>query len=167
MTELDEAFAPTDDPDRYSVTRDVSSREILDKARAIIGERFSRGEQLRSAIEVRQYLQVALAALEQEVFACIFLDNRHRVIQFEKLFFGTIDGTSVYPREIVRRCLDHNAAAVILTHNHPSGVPEPSTADKHITKRITRALNLIDVRVLDHIVVGAEASVSFSERGML
>ncbi|MEM1141420.1 MAG: DNA repair protein RadC [Pseudomonadota bacterium] len=167
MTEPDEAFEPTDDPDRYSVNRDVSSRDILDKAQRIVRERFARGKQLRSPAAVQQYLQIALAPLEQEVFACIFLDTRNRVIQFEKLFFGTIDGTSVYPREIVRRCLDHNAAAVILTHNHPSGAPEPSDADEHITKRITQALNLIDVRVLDHIVVGAEASVSFSERGLL
>jgi DNA repair protein RadC len=101
-----------------------------------------------------------------EVFACLFLDTRHRVIAFEELFRGTIDGASVHPRELVRRALEHNAAAVILAHNHPSGVAEPSAADRQITTRLKDALALVDVRVLDHCVVGDEI-VSFAERGLL
>ncbi|VAW93941.1 UPF0758 family protein, partial [hydrothermal vent metagenome] len=96
-----------------------------------------------------------------------FLDTRHRVIEFEELFRGTIDGASVHPREVLRRALAHNAAAVILAHNHPSGIAEPSRADRHITERLTDALALVDVRVLDHLVVGDGEVVSFAERGWL
>ncbi len=99
----------------------------------------------------------------QEVFAIVFLDNRHRVIAYEELFYGTIDGASVHPREIVRKALEHNAAAVILAHNHPSGIAEPSTADERLTSRVREALGLIDVRVLDHIIVGGDTTYSFAE----
>ena len=102
-----------------------------------------------------------------EVFAALFLDTRHRVICFEELFSGTIDGASVHPREVVRRALAHNAAAVILSHNHPSGVAEPSDADRRVTERLRDALSLVDVRVLDHIVVGDRETASFAERGWL
>ncbi|WP_419606150.1 JAB domain-containing protein, partial [Thiolapillus sp.] len=105
--------------------------------------------------------------LAAEVFACLFLDNRHRIIAFEELFQGTIDGASVYPREVVRRCLHHNAAAVIFSHNHPSGVAEPSHADEQITLRLREALALIDIRVLDHVIVGSDSSTSLAERGLL
>lgn len=103
----------------------------------------------------------------REVFACLFLDNRHRLIAYEELFFGTIDGAAVYPREVVRRCLEHNAAAVILCHNHPSGVAEPSEADRTITRRLSDALQLVDVRVLDHLVLGERQWTSLAERGWL
>ncbi len=114
-----------------------------------------------------RYLKSRLAAYPYEVFACLFLDNRHRVIAFEELFRGTIDGASVHPREVVRRCLAHNAAAVILAHNHPSGVAEPSSADRAITLRLRDALGLIDVRVLDHFVIGEGVPTSLARRGWL
>jgi len=111
-------------------------------------------------------LQQRLRDYPYEVFACLFLDNRNRLIAFEELFRGTIDGASVHAREVVRKALHHNAAAVILSHNHPSGVAEPSDADQQITVRLKEALSLVDVRVLDHIVVGDE-TVSMAERGMI
>jgi DNA repair protein RadC len=101
------------------------------------------------------------------VFSCLYLDNRHRVLAFEELFRGTLNGTAVYPREIIKRALEHNAAAVILVHNHPSGVAEPSRADELLTTRVREALQLVDVRLLDHLVVGDGEVVSFSERGLL
>ena len=101
------------------------------------------------------------------MFACLFLDTRHRIITYEELFRGTIDGASVHPREVVRRALQHNAAAVIFAHNHPSGVAEPSQADQRLTRRLSEALGLIDVRVLDHLVIGDHAAVSFAQRGMI
>ena len=114
----------------------------------------------------KDYVKLQLARYEHEVFACLWLDNRNRVINFNKLFRGTIDGASVYPREVVKAALKHNAAAVIFAHNHPSGVAEPSQADEAITRRLKEALSLIDVRVLDHLVVGSEV-ISFAERGLL
>lgn len=111
----------------------------------------------------RQRLQRA----PHEVFACMFLDSRHRMLAFEELFQGTIDGSEVHPREVVRRCLAHNAAAVIFGHNHPSGVAEPSAADRQITRRLQDALALIDVRVLDHFIVGEGEPYSFAARGMI
>ena len=114
----------------------------------------------------KDFVKLQLATYEHEVFACLFMDNRNRVIAYEELFRGTIDGASVYPREVVKACLSHNAAAVIFAHNHPSGISEPSLADKSITKRLNDALALIDVRVLDHLIVGEEVT-SFAERGLL
>ena len=114
----------------------------------------------------KDYVKLQLATFEHEVFACLFMDNRNRVITFEKLFRGTIDGASVYPREVVKACLSHNAAAVIFAHNHPSGVAEPSQADIRITERLKKALALVDIRVLDHLIVGDEV-ISFAERGLL
>ena len=105
--------------------------------------------------------------LPHEVFAVLFLDNRHRVIAFEEMFRGTIDGASVHPREVVRRSLQHNAAALILCHNHPSGVAEPSQADRRITARLSDALGLIDVRVLDHLIIGDQECCSMARRGLL
>ncbi len=114
-----------------------------------------------------RYLKSRLCGYPYEVFACLFLDSRHRVIAFEELFRGSLSGASVHPREVVRRCLAHNAAAVILAHNHPSGVAEPSQDDRAITLRLREALGLIDVRVLDHIVVGDALPISLAERGWL
>jgi DNA repair protein RadC len=114
----------------------------------------------------KDFVKLKLFDYEHEVFACLFLDNRNRVITFEELFRGTIDGASVYPREVVKACLSHNAAAVIFAHNHPSGIAEPSQADIAITERLRKALALIDVRVLDHLIVGDQVT-SFSERGLL
>ncbi len=114
----------------------------------------------------RNYLKLKMRNYEHEVFACMFLDNQHRVLSFEELFRGTIDGASVHPREVVKRALHYNAAAVIFVHNHPSGSHEPSKADENITKELKRSLELIDVRVLDHFVVG-EKVTSFAERRLL
>jgi len=122
---------------------------------------------LSSPADTRTYLKARLRAYPYEVFAVIFLDNRHRVIAFEELFNGTIDGASVHPREVLRRALYHNAAALILAHNHPSGIAEPSAADKAITRRLQDALALVDVRVLDHFVIGDEDAISFADRGLL
>jgi DNA repair protein RadC len=113
------------------------------------------------------YLRARIGAYPYEVFACIFLDNRHRILAFEELFRGTIDGASVHPREVVRRCLAHNAAAIVLAHNHPSGVAEPSQADRAITAELNRALETIQVRVLDHFIIGAGMPTSFAARGLL
>lgn len=114
-----------------------------------------------------RYLKSRLCAYPYEVFACLFLDNRHRVIAFEELFRGSIHGASVHPREVVRRCLAHNAAAVILAHNHPSGIAEPSQDDRTITLRLREALGLIEVRVLDHIVIGDGLPISLAQRGWI
>ena len=105
--------------------------------------------------------------LDHELFCCLYLDNRHRVLRFDELFRGTIDGTSVYPREVVKEALLINAAAVILAHNHPSGVAEPSQADERITKRLKSALDLVDIRLLDHLIVGEGAATSLASRGLL
>jgi DNA repair protein RadC len=139
---------------------------VLEMSRRHLHETLQRGDALTSPEDTRRYLISRLRDRHQEVFACLFLDNRHRVIVFEELFYGTIDGASVHPREVVRRAMTHNAAAVILAHNHPSGVSEPSQADRRITERLKEALALIDVRVLDHVVVG-DVCVSFAERGLL
>lgn len=139
---------------------------VLEMAKRHLFEQLTRGDALCSPAQTRQYLAAQLAAYPHEVFACLFLDNRNRVISFEKMFYGTIDGASVYPREVVRMALKRNAAAVIFAHNHPSGVAEPSQADEQITQRLKDALALVDIRVLDHFVVGDEV-VSFAERGLL
>ena len=139
----------------------------LELGRRYLATRLRRETTFTSPEQTRQYLSLRLRGRPFEVFACLFLDNRHRLIAFEELFTDTIDGASVHPREVVRRCLAHNAAAVILAHNHPSGVAEPSRADRQITRRLQQALDLIDVRVLDHLVVGDGDPVSFAERGLL
>lgn len=115
----------------------------------------------------RQFLQLKLNAYSREVFACLFLDNQHRLIKYEEMFFGTIDGASVHPREVVKRALELNAAALIFAHNHPSGVTEPSQADRRITSRLQSALSLVDIRVLDHLVIGDADCTSFAEQGLL
>jgi DNA repair protein RadC len=139
----------------------------LELARRHLEETVRRGPALGSPDAVRRFLRARLRDLPHEVFCCLHLDNRNRVIAFEELFRGTIDGASVHPREVVKRALAQNAAALILAHNHPSGVAEPSQADEVITRRLKSALALVDIRVLDHLVVGDAACVSFAERGLL
>ncbi len=126
-----------------------------------------RGDALSSPGKVRRYLSLQLSGVQHEIFAALFLDNRHRVIVFEELFNGTIDGAAVYPREVMKRCLAANAAAVIFAHNHPSGVAEPSDADISITRKLSDALALIDVRVLDHLIIGQGVQTSLAERGLM
>ena len=146
--------------------RPLSDEALIDAAVAALQRRFPRGEALTSPEQTKRYLQLRLGREASEVFAALWLDNRHRVLEFTELSRGTIDGASVYPREVVKSALTFNAAACILTHNHPSGQAEPSAADRAITRRLQDALKLIDVRVLDHIVVGSEC-FSFAERGLL
>ena len=123
--------------------------------------------QISSPADTTEFLRAKLAYQEREVFACVYLDHRHRVLGYQELFYGTIDGASVHPREVVKAALALNAAAVIFSHNHPSGVAEPSRADENLTRRLKEALALVDIRVLDHIVIGGLESVSFAERGLL
>ena len=153
--------------DAEGVTRPATADEILDAARTILARRVRKGSALSSPHATRDFLRLQLATRDHEVFAILFLDNRHRLIEFVPLFRGTIDGATVYPREVVKEALARNAAAVILAHNHPSGVAEPSHADELITGRLRDALGLVDVRVLDHFVVTGDAIVSFAERGLL
>ncbi len=140
---------------------------VLEMARRHLEQELAQSSPLTDPAATRRYLQAALRDRPHEVFACLYLDNRHRVLAFEELFRGTIDGPSVYPREVVKAALKHNCAAIIFAHNHPSGVAEPSQADRSLTDRLQRALELVDIRVLDHIVVGEGAPVSFAERGWL
>ncbi|TVP89216.1 MAG: JAB domain-containing protein [Thioalkalivibrio sp.] len=139
---------------------------VLEMGRRHLAAALERGDAITSPAATRAFLSARLRDYPYEVFACLFLDNRHRMLAFEELFRGTIDGASVHPREIVRRVLHHNAAAVILAHNHPSGVAEPSRADEAITRRVQEALGLLDVRVLDHVIV-ADETLSFAERGLI
>ncbi len=125
------------------------------------------GVAIRCPSDTESYLAARLSHLGHEVFCCLYLDNRHRVLRFDELFRGTIDGTSVYPREVVKEALAINAAAVIVAHNHPSGVAEPSNADERITQRLKAALELVDIRLLDHLVIGHGSAVSLASRGLL
>lgn len=151
----------------YSFTDKVRPQDIIDLAAKIMDQQVSRGEHLTATDQTKRYLSLQIGRLEHEIFCCLFLDNRHRVISFDRMFTGTIDGASVYPREVVKAALKHNASAVIFAHNHPSGVSEPSPADHALTRRLQDALNLVDVRVLDHIVVGESEATSFAERGLV
>ena len=144
----------------------VQMQAVVEMSRRYLEEKLHRGDVMNNAGDVKQYLKSRLQQYPFEVFACLFLDNKHRVIEYEELFRGTIDSASVHPREVVRRVLHHNAAAVILAHNHPSGVAEPSHSDTVITNKLKQALEMIDVRVLDHFIIGDEI-VSFAERGLL
>jgi DNA repair protein RadC len=144
----------------------VQLKAVVEMSRRYLEEDIKRGDALTDVTSVRQYLQHRLRSYPYEVFACLFLDNKHRVIEYEELFRGTIDSASVHPREVIRRTIHHNAAAVIFAHNHPSGVAEPSQADHRITDKLKDALSMLDVRVLDHFIIGDEV-VSFAERGYL
>lgn len=140
---------------------------VLEMGRRHLWERLQRGDTLSSPEDTRRFLLARLRDYPHEVFACLLLDNRHRVIAFEEMFRGTIDAASVYPREIVKLALARNAAALIIAHNHPSGVAEPSRADERLTQRLKEALALVDIRLLDHFVIGDGDVVSFAERGLL
>ncbi|RYY02896.1 MAG: JAB domain-containing protein [Gammaproteobacteria bacterium] len=140
---------------------------VLEMGRRHLSASLKEGDALTSPDLVRSYLSAQLRHQPREVFAVLFLDNQHRLIAYDELFFGTIDGASVYPREVVKKALARNCSAVILAHNHPSGVAEPSQADQRITQRLQDALSLVDVRVIDHMVVGDREVISFAERGLL
>ena len=130
-------------------------------------EILTRGEILSSSTGVRRYLGYRLGRREREIFGALFLDTRHHLISNEELFFGSVDRAMVYPREVIKSCLKHNASAVILYHNHPSGVPEPSASDIQVTSRIAMLLQELDVRLVDHVVVGGSEQISFAERGLI
>ena len=147
--------------------REATAAEILAAARERLSRRVRRGATLASPKATRDYLALRLGTLEYEVFCLIHLDNRHRVIDFQELFRGTIDGASVYPREVVKEALRRNTAACILLHNHPSGVAEPSQADEMITRRLKESLATVDIRVLDHLIVAGSEVISFAEKGLL
>ncbi|GAA0789474.1 RadC family protein [Marinobacterium sediminicola] len=145
----------------------VQLQAVLEMSRRHLEAQLTRESALESPAMVRRYLASRLRHEPREVFACLLLDNRHRVIRYQALFFGTINAASVHPREVVKLALAHNAAALILAHNHPSGVAEPSLADRQITDRLIQALGLVEIRVLDHIVIGDGESISFAERGLI
>ena len=147
--------------------RPASKHEILESASAYIRTQMIGTLPLDSPAATARYLIAQLSAYEHEVFGMIVMDNRHRCIDVQHLFRGTIDGASVHPREVVKAALVSNASSVIFFHNHPSGVCEPSTADELITRRLREALALIDIRVLDHIIVAGQQTLSFAERGLL
>jgi DNA repair protein RadC len=149
-----------------------TAKYVLLQAALELGRRHLEGtlkrrDVLTSPAATRAFLSAQLRRWPHEVFACLFLDNRHRVISFEEMFRGTIDSATVHPREVVKRALEHNAAAVILAHNHPSGIAEPSRADELLTQRLRDALSLVDIRVLDHLIVGDGEVVSLAERGLI
>ncbi len=146
---------------------EIEQTSLVSIALRLLEHKHQPGTCLTSPAETCKYLRLYLGERRVEVFGCIFLDNRNRVIATEELFHGTIDGASIYPRGVVERTLSFNAAAVIIFHNHPSGVVEPSQADIAITKRLKDALGMIDVRVLDHYIIGATATMSFAERGLI
>ena len=140
---------------------------VIQEAIGILETRLTKGAELTEAQSAKHYCQLQLAGEQEEHFGCLFLDTKHRLITFERLFQGTIGTTAVYPRVVLKRVVQTNAAAVIFTHNHPSGCPEPSAQDIKITQQLIQLLNTIDVRVLDHIVVGTEGVESFAERGII
>lgn len=161
------------DQRRFCATRGLGSAKyaqlqaVLELARRHLAERLSRGNVLQNPADTHNYLSARLRDIPYEVFVCLFLDTRHRVIACDELFRGTIDGAQVHPREVVRQALQHNAAAVIFAHNHPSGIAEPSEADQRITRRLRDALALIEVRVLDHLIVGDGPPRSFAQLGLI
>jgi DNA repair protein RadC len=140
---------------------------VMEMAKRHFKEALQRGDALSSPDITRAYLSAQLRGYTYEVFACLFLDNQNRVIQLTELFRGTIDAASVYPREVAKQALHHNAAAVIFAHNHPSGIAEPSPADKHITDKLKQGLSLFDIRVLDHFIIGDGEPYSFAEHGLI
>lgn len=146
-------------------TQLLSEDAIIQMAHYLAKQKLSPGQTLDSPEKTYVYLQTLLQQLEHEVFAVLWLDQQHRLIEYQELFQGTLNQAQVYPREVVKHALKHNAAAVILVHNHPSGNPLPSQSDKAITQQIKQALQLIDVRLLDHVVVGREGFVSLAQSG--
>ena len=142
-------------------------KAVLELAGRYVVEDLEKGSVMDSPEKTRFYLSTRLRGEKNEVFAVLFLDNRHRVIRYEPLFFGSIDGASVYPRVVAQRSLELNAAALILAHNHPSGINEPSLADKQITERLKSTLAILDIRVLDHIIIGDGEAYSFAEHGLV
>lgn len=160
-------FKVSDKAGRYTASGTLSREDIIQGALYLLARDMEQsGNVLNTPMGAKSFLRLSLSQEGREVFACIFLNSQHKVIAYEHLFYGTIDTSAVYPREVVKRALELNAKAVIFAHNHPSGNPEPSEADKIITNRLIEALALVEVNVLDHIVIGV-SPVSFAERGLI
>lgn len=155
-----------DENGNYTVNA-VSPDELVKLAASIMRERILDRTYITNSIDTTDYLKLELGSLEHEVFSVVFLDNKHGIIALDNMFRGTIDGASVHPREVVKQALGHNAAAVILAHNHPSGDVTPSNSDKTITTQLKDALSLVDIRVLDHVIIGGSQSYSFAEKGLI
>ncbi|RUR31157.1 RadC family protein [Vreelandella nanhaiensis] len=151
----------------YLVTSPVTENDIITMAKRFTRRKLAKGRKITQPSQAFEHLQLLLQDYEHEVFSVLFLDSQYRVIRFEEMFRGTIDAAIVYPREVLKASLAYNAAAVILVHNHPSGDPEPSDADRRITVLLQETLRLIDIKVIDHVVVGSEGCISFAERGIL
>ncbi|HEK3745027.1 TPA: DNA repair protein RadC [Pseudomonas aeruginosa] len=164
FSSFDSSLMVRDAQGRYLL---ATAEQILEAARQAIERKMQRGTSFTSPAAVKEYLRAKLAGLEHEVFAVLFMDTQHRLIEYAEMFRGTIDGASVYPRELVKEALRLNAAAVIVSHNHPSGNPEPSGADRALTQRLKEALGLVDVRMLDHVIVAGTDTTSFAERGLI
>ncbi len=145
----------------------VQIKAAIELGRRYLQAELESGDAFTSPEQTRNFLTLKLRAYPYEVFACLYLDNRHRLISFDELFRGTIDSAQVHAREVVRAALKYNAAAVIFSHNHPSGVAEPSQSDINLTQELKKALNLVDIRVLDHLIIGSGAAISLAERGLL
>ena len=160
-------FQPTKEKGYYTINKPVTEQDILNIANTLLARRFKRRTKLTSPNQTREYFKLKLASYEYEVFCAMFLNNQNQVLTFEELFRGTINETAIYPREVVKQALSLNAAAIIFVHNHPSGDPEPSQADRHITLKLKYALELVDIRVLDHFIVTGSESLSFAERGLI
>jgi DNA repair protein RadC len=156
----------SDKPGKYRAIKPLTESQIVKAAVTLMSKKIDRGDALSSPDITRAYLHWNFRGLEYEVFACLFLDNQNRVLKLEQLFRGTIDAVAVYPREVAKRALKLNAASVILAHNHPSGMAEPNSAGKHITDKLKQGLGLLDIRVLDHIIVG-DGCFSFTEHGLI
>ena len=154
-------------PGTYLVTELINEEDLLTIANQIARQKLAKGEAITDKHLAYQALQGLLQTRDREVFAALFLDNQHRILAYEELFLGTLSAATVYPRDVVKWALHHNAAALMLVHNHPSGYPEPSRADIEITHRLQTALELVDIRLLDHLVVATEGIVSLAERGYL
>ncbi|CAB3731670.1 hypothetical protein LMG1866_04692 [Achromobacter ruhlandii] len=164
FSSFDSSLMVRDAQGRYLL---ATAEQILEAARQAIERKMQRGTSFTSPAAVKEYLRAKLAGFEHEVFAVLFMDTQHRLIEYAEMFRGTIDGASVYPRELVKEALRLNAAVVIVSHNHPSGNPEPSGADRALTQRLKEALGLVDVRVLDHVIVAGTDTTSFAERGLI
>lgn len=152
---------------KYVTSSPVEEKAIVDLASKILLSHLRVAETITDASKTRHFFQCKLANLEREVFAVLFLDSQHRIIEYEELFLGTVDSSAIHPREVVKGAIKHNASAVVFAHNHPSGSTEPSSADKRVTIRLKSALELIDVRVLDHIIVTVSTATSMAALGQI
>lgn len=164
FSSFDSALLVRDAQGRYLP---ATTDQILEAARLAVDQKISRGTACTSPVVVKEYLTAKLAGLDVEVFAVLFLDSQHRLIEYVEMSQGTLNQASVYPREVAKAALQRHAAAVIMAHNHPSGNPEPSAADKALTTHLQKALALLDVRTLDHVIVAGQETASFAELGLL